>query len=77
MCRNSAAGWLAKAERKGYIVLEEGRLDLPAPRRNPAEFLAVLRLSLKSAYDQEALPPALRDVEPVPWRQKLPPGEVS
>ena len=69
--------WMADAVEDGFIVLEEGRLDLPDPRRVPAQFLAVLRLTLMSRYDPDGLPPALRGVEPVPWRQQLPPGEVA
>ena len=69
--------WMADAVEDGFILIEEGRLDLPDPRHVPAQFLAVLRLAMMSRYDAANLPPALRGVEPIPWRQQLPPGEVG
>lgn len=69
--------WLSGATKRGFILLEEGRLDLPDPRHVPAQFLAVLRLTMMARYDEGGLPPALRAVEPVAWRQKLPPGVVA
>ena len=69
--------WMAAAVKDGFILSVQGRLDLPDPRREPAQFLAVLRLTLMADYDPNGLPPALRGVEPVPWRQKLPPGAVA
>lgn len=70
-------GWMADAIDAGHIRLEEGTLDLPDPRHVPAQFLAVLRLALGTAFDPGALPAPLRGVEPVAWRQQLPPGVVA
>lgn len=69
--------WLTGAAKDGFILLEEGRLDLPDPRHVPAQFLAVLRLAIAMDFDPAALPAPLLGVEPVAWRQELPPGVVG
>ena len=68
--------WMAGAVKTGFILLECGRLDLPDPTRAPAQFLAVLRLAMMARYDPAGLPPALRGVEPVAWRQEIQDGAV-
>lgn len=69
--------WLADAAKKGAIVLEEGRLDVPDAARVPAQFLAVLRLTMGNlSWDPDGLPPDLRAVEPVRWREP-PPGVIT
>ena len=51
--------WMADAVKDGFIVLDEGWLDLPDPRREPAQFLAVLHLTIMARYDPGGLPPGV------------------
>ena len=62
--------WLADAAKDGFILL---RGEAAEPRR-PASAGAVPRgapLTMMARWDPDGLPPALRTVEPTPWRQAL------
>ena len=63
-------------ERGGFSVqMEEGRLDMRDPRRDPADFLAMIRWILNVSVFRPhllELPPALRRVEPTAWKRSNP-----
>lgn len=63
------------------ILMEEGRLDMRDPRRDPADFLAMIHWILDVGPFRPhllELPPALRRVEPTAWKRSNPPeGAVA
>lgn len=65
-----------RAVREGHLPEVFGCCHLRDPRRDPADFLAVLHWVNQSGAPLE-LPAALRGVEPTAWTFNHHPGEVA
>ena len=64
---------IRQANRDGYLQdTPWGRLNLQDPAHDLADFHAILKWALMADYDRQALPPALRAVDPTPRLSPVP-----